>query len=73
MTATELEALYAHLDRVRMTEADRQMAKANLARGEALADFLHRAVAGLTRIIRARSARAPRSPDLQAQGPNSRA
>jgi hypothetical protein len=70
---TELEALYAHLDRVRMTEADRHMAKVHLARAEALADFLHGAVAGLTRIIRARSARAPRSLDLQAQGPNSRA
>lgn len=65
---TELEALYARLDRVRMTEADRHMAKAHLARAEALANFLHSAVVGLTRIIRARSAQAPRSSDLQARG-----
>jgi hypothetical protein len=67
---TELEALYARLDRVRMTEADRHMAKAHLARAEAFANFLHGAVAGLTRIIRARSAQAARSSDLQARGSN---
>lgn len=64
----ELEALYAHLDRVRMTQADRHMAKVHLARAEALANFLHGAVAGLTRLIRARSAQAPRSSDLHARG-----
>ena len=70
---TELEALYARLDRVRMTEADRQMAKANLARAEALANFLQRLAAALARLMRGRIARAPRSLDLQALGPNSRA
>jgi hypothetical protein len=70
---TELEALYTRLDKIRMTEADRHMARASLEQAEALADALMGAIALLRRVTRGRSARAPRSLGLQAQGPNSRA
>ena len=70
---SEIETLYQRLDEMRMTPADRHMAKVQLARAEALADLLHQATTGLARLLRARSARAPRSLGLQAQGPNSRA
>ena len=69
----DLNVLYSRLDEVRMTSADRQLAKASLAQAEALANFLQRLAAALARLRRGRSARAPRSLDLQAQGPNSRA
>jgi hypothetical protein len=65
---TKLEALYARLDRVHMTEADRHMAKVHLARAEALANFFHGALARLSRIVRARSVQASRRSDLQARG-----
>jgi hypothetical protein len=70
---SEIETLYQRLDEMRMTPADRHMAKVQLARAEALADLLHQAATGLARLLRARSARASRSLGLQAQGPNSRA
>ena len=70
---SKIETLYRRLDEVRMTPADRHMAKVQLARAEALADLLHKAATGLARLLRVRIARAPRSLDLQAQGPNSRA
>ena len=70
---SEIETLYQRLDEMRMTTADRHMAKVQLARAEALTDLLHKAATGLALLLRARSARALRSLDLQAQGPNSRA
>jgi len=68
---TELETLYRRLDEMRMSAADRELAKARLAQADALAQFVLAAVAALRRLTRVRSAQAPRSPDLQAQGPNS--
>lgn len=38
-----LEALYARLDEVRMSQADRQTARSALAQADAVADFLLRA------------------------------
>jgi hypothetical protein len=35
-----LEALYARIDAVKMSTADRQIAKASLAQADALADFI---------------------------------
>lgn len=64
MTMTEFEAMYARLDRVRMSEADRHLARAHLEQAEALAEILHKGVSALARLIRARSAPAPRSRDL---------
>ena len=43
-----LEALYARLDEIRMSEAERQQARAALAQADALADFLLRATRLLT-------------------------
>ena len=60
---SELEALYARLDQMRMTEADRHMAKVHLARAEALAEMC----AAVARFIRGRSARALRSSGLAAR------
>jgi hypothetical protein len=64
---TEIEALYARLDSIRMSPADRHLARVRLEQAEALADLLHKAVAALARLIRGRSARAPRSSDLQVE------
>jgi sulfopyruvate decarboxylase TPP-binding subunit len=60
---TELEILYRRLDEMRMTEADRHVAKIQLARAEALIGLC----AAAARFIRGRSARALRSPGLPAQ------
>ena len=60
---SELEALYKRLDETRMTEADRHMAKVNLAQAEALVELLARAA----RFIRGRSVPAPRSSGRPAQ------
>jgi hypothetical protein len=67
---TEIETLYTRLDEIHMTPADRHLAKARLAQAEALADLLHGAIAGLARVIGARSAPVPHSPDLRARGSN---
>lgn len=60
---SELEVFYKRLDQVRMTEADRHMAKVHLARAEALVELAARAA----RFIRGRSVPAPRSPARPAQ------
>lgn len=60
---SELEALYQRLDQMRMTEADRHLAKIHLAQAEALVDLCAAAV----RVIRGRSAQAPRSSGLAAR------
>jgi len=49
---TELEVLYARLDNVRMTAADRALARANLEQAEALADLLAGALALVRRLVR---------------------
>jgi hypothetical protein len=49
---TEIETLYARLDKMRLTTADRHLAKARLAQAEALADLLHRALASVARLTR---------------------
>jgi hypothetical protein len=50
----DLNALYSRLDEVRMTSADRQLAKASLAKGDALATLLLAAVAFVARLATAR-------------------
>lgn len=60
---SELEALYKRLDEMRMTEADRHAAKANLAQAEALIELAARAA----RFIRGRSAPTLRSSGQPAQ------
>jgi hypothetical protein len=60
---SELEVLYRRLDEMRMTQADRHMAKASLAQAEALAELRARAA----RFIRGRSVPAPRSSGRPAQ------
>jgi hypothetical protein len=67
MMITEVETLYDRLDRMRMSPADRHLAKASLEQAEAFAEFLHRALHALTRLSRGRSAQAPHSPDLGAR------
>lgn len=67
---TELEAIYARLDRMRMSEADRHLARARMAQAEAFAGFLHKAIAAASRLIQGQSAQAPRRPDLGARAPS---
>lgn len=51
MTTTELEAFYDRLDKIRMTPADRELAKARLAQAEAFAAALHAAVAAVRKLF----------------------
>jgi len=67
MMITEVETLYDRLDRTRMAPADRHLARARLAQAEAFADFLHKAVAAMARLMQGQSAQAPRRPDLGAR------
>jgi hypothetical protein len=53
-----INELYARLDEVRMTPADRQLAKASLAQADALATFILAAVAFLARLVTPRPNRA---------------
>jgi len=64
---TELEAIYARLDRMRMSQADRHLARARLAQAEVFASLLHKAVATAARLMQGQSAQAPRRPDLGAR------
>ncbi len=48
---TEIEALFAHLDRMRMTPAERELAKARLEQAEAFAAALHAAVAAVKKLF----------------------
>lgn len=64
---TELAAIYARLDRIRMSEAERHLARARMEQAEAFAALLHRAVAAVARLMQGRSAQAPRRPDLGAR------
>lgn len=48
-----LEHLYGRLDEIKMGEYERLMAKASLARAEAVSQLLHAAVRGLQRLLRA--------------------
>jgi hypothetical protein len=70
MTITELETLYRRLDETRMSAADRELAKARLAQADALAGFFLALGAGVTRLMRAGSAPAPRSSGLNARVQN---
>lgn len=47
---TELETLYTRLDKLRMTPAERELAKARLAQAEAFAAALAGAVSALGRL-----------------------
>ncbi|MDH4096417.1 MAG: hypothetical protein OEV81_16710 [Betaproteobacteria bacterium] len=49
MTITELETFYLRLDAMRMTPADRELAKARLDQAEAFAAALHAALSWLRR------------------------
>lgn len=51
MTTTELETLYDRLDKIRMTPADRALAKVRLAQAEAFAEAVHGVVAALKRLL----------------------
>jgi hypothetical protein len=70
---TELEALYKRLDEMRMTPADRELAKARLAQAEAFVAAFEGALARLARLIGAYNARAPRTLGLAAREQNSQA
>lgn len=70
---SELEALLKRLDEMRMTPAERNLAKARLMQAEAIANGLQAAMKALGRLIPGRSAPAPRNLGLHAQAPNSRA
>jgi hypothetical protein len=48
---TEIEALFAHLDKMRMTPAERDLAKARLAQADALAAALLAAVAAVKKLF----------------------
>ena len=48
---TEIETLYTRLDKLRMTPAERELAKARLAQAEVFAEAVHAAVAALRRLI----------------------
>ncbi len=49
---TEVETLYSRLDKLRMTPADRELAKARLAQAEAFAAGLHAVMERLRRLVR---------------------
>mgnify|MGYP001182372257 CR=1 FL=1 len=49
-----LEAIYARLDEIRMTEADRQAARAALAQADALVDAAFAVKDAVARLFRAR-------------------
>ena len=51
-TKSEMEFLYRRLDEVRMSELDRMRAKAQLARTEAVADFLAAGGKAVSRLVR---------------------
>lgn len=70
---SELETLFKRLDEMRMSPAERNLAKARLMQAEAIAHGLQAALKALGRLIPGRSAPAPRSLGLHAQAPNSRA
>jgi len=63
---TELEVLYARLDSVRMTAADRALARANLEQAQALSDLLTAALALLRRLVGTGAARGQRPHQLSA-------
>jgi len=67
MTITELEVLYRRLDEVRMTAADRELAKARLAQADAVAGFFLAVAAGFRRLMRAGTAPARRNSGLSAR------
>lgn len=51
MTNTELDAFYDRLDKIRMTPADRALAKVRLAQAENFAASLHRLVTALKKLL----------------------
>jgi len=55
MTTTELEAFYDRLDKIRMTPADRALAKVRMAQAEAFAAAVHGAMTALNKLLRRRS------------------
>lgn len=63
---TELEVLYTRLDSVRMTPADRALARANLEQAEALAALLAGALALVRRLARSGGAGGRRPHQLSA-------
>jgi hypothetical protein len=63
---TELEAISTCLDRLRLSEAERHLARVEMERAEAFAAFVHKAVIALRRLVQGHDAPAPRRPDLGA-------
>jgi hypothetical protein len=67
MTITELETLFRRVDEIRMSAAERELAKARLAQGDAVARFFLSVATGLRRLMRAGSAPARRNSGLNAR------
>lgn len=67
MMITELETLYRRLDDMRMSAAERELAKARLAQGDAIARFFLAGASAVSRLMRAGSASARHSSDLNAR------
>lgn len=55
MSTTELETFYDRLDKIRMTPADRALAKVRLAQAESFARLLHDLATALKKFIPARA------------------
>lgn len=51
MTITELETLYARLDAMRMTPAERALARARLEQAEAFAAAMHHAATAVRKLL----------------------
>ena len=64
MMTTEIETLYARLDKLPVTPAERALAKARLEQAEAFAAAVHAAFAGLGRLVRGRHFHDSGHPDL---------
>ena len=62
---TEIETLYTRLDKLPMTPADRELAKARLEQAEAFAEGLHALLAALGRLLPSRHGQGPHHPGLR--------
>ena len=51
---SEIETLYTRLEKLRMTPADRELAKARLEQAEAFAAAIHGAIVKLGQLLRGR-------------------
>ena len=48
---TEVETLYTRIEMMRMTPAERELARARLEQAEAFAEAVHAAVTGLRKLV----------------------